>query len=119
MLGKYYIIFEAYRFFANQNFSDAIGGQVAVYVTSAYEYILKVPCGNYKLKPIRGMPNLLEGWDPLVYYWLDNWNASAGSRMDVSRRHRVQAGSADHSVSYPEGIIGHIPVSNTCCLPGV
>jgi hypothetical protein len=56
-------------------------------MTSAYEYILKVPCVNYKLKPIRGIPTFLEGWDPLIYYWLDNWSASAGSRMDVSRPH--------------------------------
>lgn len=64
---------------------------------------LKVLCSNYKLKPIRGMPNLLEGWDTLDGYWLDDWSSSAGRRMDVSRHHRVQAGSGGHSVSYTEG----------------
>ena len=64
-----------------------------MYVTSAYEYIFKVPCGNYKLKPIRGMPKRYD------------WSSSAGRRMDISRHHRVQAGSGGHSMSYPEGTI--------------
>jgi len=46
ILDKYYVIFEAYRLIASQNFSDATGDQVTVYVTSAYEYIFKVPCGK-------------------------------------------------------------------------
>jgi len=56
------------------------------------------------------MPNLLEGWDKLDYYWLDDWSSSAARRMDVSRRHRVQAGSGVHSVSYPEGTIAVFPL---------
>jgi hypothetical protein len=56
------------------------------------------------------MPNLLEGWDTLHYYWLDDWNSSAGRRKDVSRRHRVKAGSGVHSVSYPEGTIAIFPL---------
>lgn len=83
---------------------------MTIYVTSAYEYFFKVPCGNYKLKPIRGMLNLLEGWDTLDYYWLDGWNSSTGRRMDVSRRHRVKAGSGVHSASYPEGTIAIFPL---------
>jgi hypothetical protein len=56
------------------------------------------------------MLNLLEGWDTLDYYWLDGWNSSTGRRMDVSRRHRVKAGSGVHSASYPEGTIAIFPL---------
>jgi len=107
------VIFQAYRLIASQNFSDATGDQVTVYVTSAYEYIFKVPCGNYKLKPIRGMPNLLEGWDTLDYYWLDDWSSSAGRRMDVSRRHRVQAGSRGNCVLQRLNVNNAEPMKHT------